>query len=168
MKRSKTFSLLLSFLLILGLCGIALSMGFEDPTCEPQDPTSGPYIHGTFTVALDGLTLGMDYDIAYEHYNVHLVLHHGRTKHLFSFFAPVEQVGGYNLCTYDAAYLKTEFARMPCSLGVGEAFGLTGFPAISNLHIVKRDFCGTPDEMIFGLVTIRVVPPVPPPKPPKH
>jgi hypothetical protein len=165
MKRSKMFPLVLSLMFILGFHGVAFSMGYEDPACQsPPAPTSGPYLYGTFTVALDEVTLGIE---GYEHYNVHVVLWHRNNQHLFSFPAPVEQLGVYNLCDYVASFVKTEFAKIPCNLGVGEAFGLTGFPVITNLYIVKRDFCGTEDEMISGLITIRVVPPVPP-KPPRR
>lgn len=156
MKRSKMFPLVLVLMFILGFYGVAFSMGYEDPACQyPPDPSRGPYLYGTFTVARDQSSCSQYEECA--HYNVHIVLRHKLNEvRLFSF---PTALGTGNLCGYEASVLKTEFARFPCNLGVGEAFGLGGFPVISDLYIVKRDFCGTPDEMIHGLITIRVVPP---------
>lgn len=174
MKRSKLFASLLAVVFILVFYGVAFSGGGAEPCpgcCPTTLPaaTSGPFLYGTFTVAQDKITSG--WGVGYDHYNVHIVLHHGLDQHLFSFPVPL---GAEGLCAYEASDIKAEFARIPCSWKFGEPFGFDPakyVPVISALYIAKKDFCDTPpDEMILGFVTIRLVPLVPPkpPKPPWH
>jgi hypothetical protein len=101
-----------------------------------------------------------------------MVLRHRLNQvHLFSFFT---LEGDKSLCDYEASELKELFYKAPCgyeTVGVGYPFGfdLADYtPVIFDLYISKRD-CDPArnEEMIFGLITIRLVPRVPP-KPPGH
>ncbi|MFZ1991892.1 MAG: hypothetical protein WAW96_19215 [Alphaproteobacteria bacterium] len=168
MKRSKMIPFLLVLVSILGFYGVAFSGGgYEGSGCPATlpEPTSGPILYGTFTVARDRITFGIE---GYDHYNVHIVLRHKLNQvHLYSFLAPL---GTKGLCDYEEPEIKEIFAKQPCILIDPSDFDLpiTSVPVIYDLQISKRDFCTSTvgDEMIFGLIAIRVVPPVPP-KPPK-
>lgn len=157
MKRIKMFPLVLGVVSIVGFYGIAL--GGSDPTiCFPlPSPDSGPYITGTFTVALN------QYD--YSRYDVHFELAHRFKVHLFSWSYPLSLEGGEpSLCDLTPDMIKDPnglMAQVPCRLDVGGPFGLIGTPVIKNVVILKRDFCQTPGDplqMIMGAITIRVVP----------
>jgi hypothetical protein len=156
MKRTKMIPLVLVFVSILGFYGIALSGG--DPgscTSPPPSPTSGPFITGTFTAALN--------QFDYDSYDVHLELAHRFKVHLFSWSYDLLG-GGPSLCDLTPEMIKdpTGFlALVPCLIDVGTPFGLNGTPVIKDVFILKRDFCdlpGDPRQMIFGTITIRVVP----------
>ena len=161
MKRSSMITLVLALVFILGSYGVAFSGGGEPcPGCcnNPPAPTSGQYLYGTFTVARDKSACGLGDISALKGYDVQIVLRHRLNEvHLFSFHTPL---GTGDLCGYDASQLKTAYVKLPCALEVGEAFGfdpLKYFPVISDLYITNKDFCDTPDEMISGLITIRLV-----------
>lgn len=160
MKRKMIISLLLALVVILCSHGVAFSRGsgFEDPTCLnlPQ-PSSGPFLYGTYTVARDKSSCSIDMPTACGHYNVHVVLQKRTKIHLFSF----SDMGTGDLCSLGAAGLKKTFAPYPCIINVEDAFGISGVPVIVDLNITKKDFCGTPDEIIQGQVTIRIVPTIP-------
>lgn len=159
MKRTKLITPILVLVCILGFYGVAFSgaAGEPCPACCPGDlppATSGPFLYGTFTVAVDKVTLG--WGDPFEHYNVHVVLHHMFSQHLFSFPVPLTE----SLCDFEASYIKEAFARIPCLWMFGEPFGFDPakfVPVISDLYISKKDFCGTGDDMILGVVTIRLV-----------
>ncbi len=166
MKRCKFVTPILVILSIFGLYGVAFG-GSGEPCpgcCENlPSPTLGPHLYGTFTVARDKSEASIYPE--YAGYDVQIVLQHKLNQHLFSFF----WLGIGDLCAFEASTLKTQFAKIPCTLEVGQPFGFDPaefVPVISSLYISKRDFCGTEDEMISGMVTIRLVPLVPP-KPPK-
>jgi hypothetical protein len=162
MKRDSIVLPVLVLILLLVFSGMA--MAGEPAGCPDLDPTKGPFLFGTFTAARDKSFCTNQYSEACPHYyEFHVVLTHRLKVHLFSFVADLEDL---RLCDYVASNpndpdnpgLKEIGAKLPCILGVGEAFGLTGVPVIYNLKITGRDFCGTADEMILGLITIRVVP----------
>jgi hypothetical protein len=161
MKKMRVFPWLLAFVLIFGFYGTAFSGGGpEDPACpagtdeDPlPEPTAGPYLYGTFTVARVVGLLG-DFDTTYS---VQITLRRKWKTHLFSFQSPL---GEGNLCELDERELMEIFKRLPCQLGVGDAFGLEGIPVIKKLWItvVESELCGGPGEMIRGWIWIRVVP----------
>jgi hypothetical protein len=162
MKKGCIITLVLSFLYVLIFCDIAISGGFEPcPGCCPDtlpSPDHGPYLYGTFTAARDKSQCSVDFPAECAHYNAHVVLRHRLNQvHLFSFPVSLQSPGNL-LCGYEASDIKELLAKVPCTWGFNEPFGLLGVPVISDLYITKRDFCGTPDEMIHGLITIRVVP----------
>ena len=158
MKRSKKFPLLLVLVSIFGFYGIALGAG-EPPswgTCPPElpAPTRGHFVYGTFTAGLDQLYP--------DHFNVQMVLRQGTKVHLFSFWT---DLGGGDLCDQTAVNpetIKQLLAFYPCSLAVGEPFGFDPAkftPVISDIYIIKRDFCEVYErQMIEGFITIRLVP----------
>jgi len=163
MKRSRLIPLVFGLVFVFGFYGVTFSGGWEDPACQsPPAPTSGHFIRGSFTVDLDKITSEFS---GYAHYNVHLVLKRGNQVHLFSF---PSSVGTKGLCDYkvEDTYqgsnlvpgLKTLFAKIPCTLRIGEAFDLSGFPVIADLTITNKDFCVTLEAMIAGDIVIRVVP----------
>jgi len=165
MKRNMMISSILALLMIVGLCKVAFGGGgFEGSGCEPENlppPNSGPYLYGIFTVARDKseCTLFTHPDEC-GHYNVHAVLFRETKLHLFSF---TSSMGVGDLCDSGIynKWIKNEFASYPCMLEVGEAFGFGSTkytPVITKVSIIKKDSCGTLDEMIYGLVTIRLVP----------
>jgi hypothetical protein len=159
MKKGCITTLVLSFVYIFIFYGVAIGGGFEPcEGCCPDilpDPDHGPYLYGTFTAARDKSEASTYPE--YAVYDVHVVLRHKINQvHLFSF--PVPAPADYILCSYETSYIKGTLAKAPCTWGFSEPFGLPGVPVISHLYITKRDFCGTPDEMIQGLITIRVVP----------
>jgi hypothetical protein len=172
MKRSKMVPLVLALVSILGFYGIAFGEGGEPgPSC-PQSlppPNSGPFIFGSFTVALDKSQCGIDFPEC-ANYVMHAQLTKRGTVHLFSYNTP--GLSGRNLCSYTVSELKELYKRVPCLLDVGQAFGLQGMPVIAELVILKKDFCtigadnpalvGFPEvpvnAMISGAVVIRVVP----------
>lgn len=166
MKRSSMITLVLALVFILGFYGVAFSGGGEPcPGCcdNPPAPTSGQYLYGTFTVARDKSEASTFPD--YAGYDVQIVLQYKLNQHLFSFFAPL---GDGHLCAVKVSNpdlnrpgLKEMFGGAPCALEVGKAFGFDPtkyFPVISDVYIAKKDFCDTPQEMILGLITIRLVP----------
>ena len=167
MRRIRLVSMAFVLACILGFYGLAFAGGGEPcPGCcdNPPAPTCGPYLYGTFTVARDKSACGISGNPALMGYDVQITLRYKAIRvHLFSFHAPL---GTGDLCGYDAATLEATFAKYPCPLEVGQAFGFDPakyFPVISDLYIVQRDFCGTPstpnpDEMISGVITIRLVP----------
>jgi hypothetical protein len=121
-------------------------------------------------VAHDKSVCGLSENPAIAGFDVQMVLRHKLNQvHLFSFFT---LEGEKSLCDYDAAELKEMFAKVPCgyeTVGVGYPFGfdLVDYtPVIFDLSISKRD-CDPArnEEMIFGLVTIRLVGPPKPPWP---
>ena len=160
MKRFRMFPLMLVLVCVLGLYGVALSGGGEPcPGCcdNPPAPTKGQFLYGTFTAARDKSACG---NIpSYAGYDVQMVLRHRLNQvHLFSFHTPL---GTGDLCGYDASEFETAFVKFPCALEVGQPFGFDPakyFPVIHEIFISKKDFCVTPDEMIHGLITIRLVP----------
>ena len=155
-------------------------------------PKSGPFLYGSFTVARFNKPLcpGTSTSL-FCGYDVQIMLEYRLTQaHLFSFQTPL---GTGDLCEFDSSQLETIYVNAPCQLMVGEAFEFDPAkyqPVISDINIIKQDFCkadvcnsanpnyladckfdasGTPyspDEMISGLITIRLVP-LAPPKP-KH
>jgi hypothetical protein len=160
MKRKIIISLLLVLVVIFCSHEVAFSKGggFEDPACLnlPQ-PSSGTFLYGTYTVARDKSSCSIDLPTACGHYDVHVVLQKKNKIHLFSFY----DMGTGDLCGLGAAGLKKTFEPYPCIINVEEAFGIAGVPVIVDLNITRKDFCGTPDEMIQGQITIRVVPTAP-------
>jgi hypothetical protein len=160
MKRKMMVSLVLASVVILCFYGLAFSRGggFEDPTCQKlPKPSSGPFLYGTFTVARDKSSCSIDMPNACGHYDVHVVLQKKNKIHLFSF----SDMGTDDLCSLGAAGLMNTFKKAPCYFNVEEAFGIAGVPVVVDLNITRKDFCGTPDEMIQGQVTVRVVPTAP-------
>jgi len=156
MKRMTMISWILALSVIFGFYGVAFSGGGpEDPACPTPlpDPDAGKFLRGEFTVAPDKGPCS-PYDECL-HYNVHYLLKWGNQRHLFSF---PTSMGTGDLCSYSSEELKDIFARVPCGMEVGVAFGLSGVPVITNLEIVKQYSCGTNDEMIRGEIVIRVVP----------
>lgn len=154
MKKMKIiFTLAMSLVVIFGFYGLAFSGGGgpEDPGCQVlPDPTSGPYIWGTFTASEDTDECSQSYPGECAHINVHVELHRFCQVHLYSFPAST-----CDLCESTASDFKTWFAGVPCTLGVGQDFGLDGVPVIKNLMITKSE-CSK--NMIKGIITIRVVP----------
>jgi len=140
----------------------------------PSDlpPPSGPFIFGNFTVALDKSQCSVTFP-EYANYVMHAQLTKSGKIHLFSYQTP--GLSGRNLCSYTVSEVKELYKRVPCLLDVGQVFGLQGIPVISELVILKKDFCTIgPDNpaldevlypnvplnaMISGVVVIRVVPP---------
>jgi hypothetical protein len=158
MKRTRIISWIVALSVIFGFYGIAISGGGpEDPNCpEPLPaPNAGKFLRGEFSVAGDKGDCSVIYPEECPHYNVHFLLKWRNQTHLFSFMTPL---GTGDLCPYTSEELKETFRRVPCGMGVGLAFGLSGVPVITNLEIVHQDFCGSPDEMIRGEIVIRVVP----------
>ena len=168
MKRFRMFPLVLALVCIFGFYGVAFGGGGEGGACDdPPDPTRGPFLYGTFTAGHDSSGCSMDVPEVCAHNNVHIVLRHKLNKvHLFSFPTPT---GAKSLCDYEASNpdplnpgLKEIFAGKPCGENFGEPFGFPPanyFPVIYEIQILKKDFCGSmTDEMIFGLITIRLVP----------
>ena len=157
MKRMTTISWILALLVTFGFNGVAFSGGGpEDPACPTPlpDPNAGKFLRGEFTVARDKSECGQIE--GFQVYNVYFGLKWGNQRHLFSFPTPL---GAGDLCSYTPDDLLAIFARVPCSMEVGAAFGLLGVPVITNLEIVQQDSCGiTMDEMIRGEIVIRVVP----------
>jgi hypothetical protein len=179
----KNFMLLiLMFISIFFFYGIAMADGGgpenpgSDCDCfEQQDvqPTSGPFLWGTFTVARDRETFGVppsgDFGSPdpYDHFNVHVTLRRFGEVHLFHTFRRVPDGisdGLYNLCDLTDAELKEAYERLACDLEVEQAFGLTGTPVLVSLK-VKQDECfvptsggDSPEQMIKGTILLRIVP----------
>jgi hypothetical protein len=161
MKRSKMIPLGLALVSILGFYGVAFcggEPGFGTCPAVLPAPSHGQFLYGTFTAALDQATVYADD----SHFNVEIVLLHGTKVHLFSFWT---DLGGGDLCDQTAVNpttIKYFLAFYPCSLAVGEPFGFdpTMFtPVISDINILKRDFCGDYErQMIEGFIAIRLVP----------
>jgi hypothetical protein len=155
MKKIVLFAPLMMLVAVFGFYGTALCAGFgpeggqDCPTVMPV-PTAGPYLVGAFSAAYDKS------EVSDGHVNVHVTLSRYLKVHLFSFSAGSSQ----DLCAVQPAALKDAFDRVPCFMGVQEAFGLAGVPVITNIQIYKKDFCdvGYPQAMIEGTITIRVVP----------
>jgi hypothetical protein len=168
MNRNKMIPLVFVVMFILGLYATAFcGGGGEGSACDnPPAPTRGQFLYGTFTAARDNSTcVGID-PVLCGHNNVHVVLRHKLNEvHLFSFSTAT---GGKSLCDYEASNpdpnnpgLKEIFASKPCGENYGEPFGFplaNYFPVIHEIQILNKDFCGSSDEMIFGLITIRLVP----------
>lgn len=183
MKRSSMIALVLALVFVLGFYGVAFSGGGEPTKSCPQDmpdPTSGPFLFGAFTVALDKSYCGVINADVCSHYTIQLTLaRFGKSSqlHLFSFSTP-SPVTNTSICSLSNSDIKDAYKRMPCLLNVGQAFGLEGTPVIADLHITKKDFCtigpGNPsltdlsnmtgfdkvpiNAMISGEVVVRVVP----------
>ncbi len=194
MKKNKLITPILILVCILGLYGVAFSGGGEGGAyvCDPTLlPNSGPFLYGTFTVARFNKNLcHYNPGLPFCGYDVQIMLEYRLTKaHLFSFQAVL---GTGDLCGYDSPTLEQIFVNLPCSLGVGDAFGFDPAkyqPVISDISIIKKDSCKadvcnpqnpnyatdcwnyngivggqqqtiyySPDEMISGLITIRLVP----------
>lgn len=151
-------------MIILGYDKIAISDGAlpTDPRCQNlPDPTSGPFIEGTFSIAYDKV------DQTNKHYNCHVVLKANNQVHLFSF--PISY-GGRNICTYSPWEFMEKYKGIPCTLGVENAFKMKGIPVITDMRIKNQDSCGNinltepwkspsnPDAMIYGEIKITVVP----------
>jgi hypothetical protein len=167
MKKIVLSAPLMVLVMIFGFQGAALcGAGPEGGEwCSTEDippATAGPYLVGAFSAAYDK---GEGTD---GHVNVHVTLTRYLKVHLFSFAAGFVP----NLCALKPADLKEAFSRVPCIMGVQDAFGLSGWPVITNIQIFKKDFCKFDpnvdppypvDAMIEGTLTLRVVPYVPPP-----
>jgi hypothetical protein len=169
--KAKIILLVLALAFVLGFYGIAKSGdGPTDPACSTlPNPTAGPFLLGAFSVAYDKSEYSLTEPALVGHYNVHIALKRFNQTHLFSFPASVPN---QNLCTFTASDFKAEFAKHPCKLGFGQAFGLSGTPVIVDLVILKRDFCDSPPvgfpysgfdnvpvgAMVLGDIIIRVVP----------
>ena len=145
MKRNMMISLVLSFVMIVGLCTTAFGGGgFEGQGCEVANlplPTSGPYLYGIFTVARDQSVCSLyTHTDECRHYNVQAVLFRGTKIHLFS-FVPGTSMGSGDLCNPDLEgktfdqWLKDEFGSYPCTLEVGEAFG---FDSVKYTPVIKK------------------------------
>lgn len=163
--RRRFLAVMVVLLVVTGICGSAMGggRGPEDPVCtDLPKPNRGPFIWGTFTVALDAGSCSIDFPDLCQHFNVHAVLQNLREVHLYSFSAEAfdAELGTIiDLCALSSAALQEEFARVPCSLSIGQDFGLTGTPVIKQLKITKRDFCGdSQKQMLQGWILIRVVP----------
>lgn len=95
MKRNMTIFSVLAAVVIFGFCTTAFGGGgFEGQGCEVANlppPTSGPYLYGIFTVALDksSCSLYTQPDTC-GHYNVQAVLFRVTKIHLFSFKTSLE------------------------------------------------------------------------------
>jgi len=156
MKKRRMIALVLGLISIFGFCGIALGGGDPGACAALPLPNSGPYLTGTFTVALN--------QSSYCTYDVHIELAHKFKVHLFSWSYDVCLGGGPSLCELTAEMIKDPsgfLASLPCLLDVGGPFGLSGTPVIKDVVILKRDFCqdsSDPLQMILGAITIRVVP----------
>lgn len=157
MKRNVPVSLLLVLTVLFGFHGVALGTAggpgggeqcSDDAVSIPA--TEGPYLLGTFSAAYDKS------ESSDGHVDVHVTLTRFLKVHLFSFAAGYAE----DICELDSQILKESFKRVPCLIGVEQAFGLTGIPVITQIRVLKKDFCseGYPDAMIEGIVTIRVVP----------
>ena len=166
MNGKKMIPLVSAVLVVLGLYGTAFCGGGGLPGGCPSvlpQPTRGPFLYGTFTVAHDKSPCGLvPPSTGLVGYDVQLVLRHFEEVHLLSFFT---SVGDRSLCSYTASELKDLFARTPCgyeAVGFGYPFGfdLADYtPVIFDLSILRRDCDPTRnEEMILGLVTIRLVP----------
>jgi hypothetical protein len=179
MKKNLIF---LTLMLATLFCfyGIVLADGGgpEDPgsdcTCfDTQDPqpTSGPFIWGTFTVARDRETFGVppnfDNPTPYDHFNVHVTLRRFGQVHLFHTFRRVPDgiaAGDYNICDLTNDELEEAYERLACDLEVEQYFNLTGTPVLVNLKVTQRECFvptnggDTPEQMIKGAILLRVVP----------
>jgi len=133
----------------------------KDPIPKPE--ISSPLIQGYFTAAYDNSQAVLD-DPIYRHYNIQVVLEmpqliNGKEKiirHLFSY----QKKYSKPICSYTARDLIERYKILPCVLEVGKAFNLEGFPVLTKLKIIKKDFCGNndvKDDMVYGIVKIRVV-----------
>jgi len=154
MKKKKMIYLAMALAMVFGFSGVALGGGGgpEDPACDVlPEPTSGRFIWGSFTVAMDTSTCSQEWPEC-AHFNVHVVLRRFGHVYLYSFPATL---GTGDVCSYSASDFKTTFARVPCTLEVGQDFGLEGVPVIKSLRITRQD-CD--DQMIKGRIVIRVVP----------
>jgi hypothetical protein len=154
MDRKMGGLLVLLAALVFGFYGIAIGGGAEDPFCQDLPaPTSGHFINGHFTAALDKSYCG--FISCGGHHNIHLELKRHKEVHLFSFLAPL---GDKDICSYSDVEIKELFKGKPCELRIEEAFNLRGIPVVVDLSITKKDFCDTyEDAMISGEVLIRVV-----------
>jgi hypothetical protein len=153
MKKRKMIPLVLVLASIFGFCGIALGGGDPGSCTFPPPPNSGPFITGTFTAAFN--------QISFNSYDVHFELAHRFKLHLFSWSYDLTG-GGPSLCNLTPEDIKDPsgfLALVPCLIDVGTPFGLIGTPVIKDVFILKKDFCDDPArQMIFGTITIRVVP----------
>jgi hypothetical protein len=153
-------TLLLSFL--VGGTALAAKSGGGSPeptgvcTDFPPAPTSGPYVVGTFTAGLDLVGNAMNYV-------VHSALAYQWKAFVFSGSIPADYADLNSLCELadDNPALLAAFKDLGCGWGVagiGTPFGLTGYPVITKIKVIKKDHCGTSDAMITGTVTVRIVP----------
>ena len=169
MKETKIYLWFFGFVFIFGFYGIVLwdggALGGPSCNCQPwPEPTSGPFLLGDFTVAFEK-SLYMEVELPY--YNFQVKLKRGTQIHLYSRSL---QSGGRNICDYTDAEIKDLYQKLPCIMGVGEDYGLSGVPVIYDLKVTSRDWCGekigiqyppsyeAQDAMISGKITIRVVP----------
>jgi hypothetical protein len=175
--KSKVWLCLLAVIVVAGFTGTVQAGkmgGPECPTCNaPVPATKGPWLHGSFTVALDGGMCSSFDPWTCGHYNIQAVLKRGSTMQLYSFPAPLLSMDGtdengnwtYNLCDVSASDFMVwqdcaDLGAMPCMLGVAKDFGFDGYtPVITHVEIKKKDFCGTGQVMLKGHLRIRLVPP---------
>ena len=174
----------LALSLAVGFYGpaFAAKSGAEDPRCNAADfpdPTSGPFLTGTFTAAVDKSTCSLDYPGAipegYTHYNFHVKLWKRWKSYMFS--GPLEVPEGSvegnifvfskKLCEYTNAEIKAIINEEPCNWYVGDPFGFPleqYVPIVVYVRVTDRDFCAEPGDkqMIKGFIKIRLVPWTPP------
>ena len=171
MKKMRMIIWLLGLLMVFGYLGIAFGGGGpEGAGCANlPEPNKGPLLWGYFTVARDQGLCTFDQDVITavgdqcQHYNVHLMLTclwpAGNMEwHLFSFPttgrpADLSLVEESNIL--DSTF---GFRQTPCTLKVGQAFGIDGIPVIKKVRILKTENPGQIDEMMLGTIIIRVVP----------
>ena len=166
--KKKMFYLLIPLMLSFIVYGTAFGKGMASepgPGCPAvlPEPTSGPILAGTFTASHD-----LDVCAGYAecvYYQIHFTLAY-RGK-MYNFSGNVkDDSGAYILTDATSQDIKDLAAWVPCSWGqngLQEVFGLTGYPVIYNVYILKRDFPNTAQEMISGTITVRVVPAPPVP-----
>ncbi len=153
MQTKFSMALVLAFVVFFTFGGWAHAGGGgpEDPggcSGEPPQPTGGPQLKGSFTVAPCGCTLEGNL------LSVHVTLEHGGATRIFCFTA----TNVPDLCQVRAEELREKFKWAPCRLGAAAAFGLVGVPVITDFKITETDGCGTAKAMLRGEVALRVVP----------
>ena len=144
------------FAFVLLSYGLSFAGGGEaqDPAeiCEDDtpEPTEGPVINGSFTVSF---VKGVG--IIPDRFILHLVLKKKGEEHLYQF-----KLDTLNkpLCDFAEEEIIENLEKLPCEWGIGQDFGIDGYPVIFSLSIENQDMCGTDDAMIAGSVKIRVVP----------
>jgi hypothetical protein len=128
--------------------------GPQDPAFDcyepPPEPTAGSVINGSFTVSRIPPSIGVA-----ARYVVHIVLKKVGEVHLYQLRLDTQNVA---LCNFTEEMIITNLKLTPCELGIGQDFGIDGYPVIFSLSIENQDLCGTNDAMIEGSLKIRVVP----------
>ena len=171
MKKMRMIPWILGLLMVFGYFGMAFGGGGpEDAGCANlPEPNKGPLIWGYFTVARDQGLCTFDEDVITamgdkcQHYNVHLMLTClwpvGDMKwQLFSF--PTASLPSDLSLVEESTILDPTygFRQTPCSLKVGQAFGIDGIPVIKKVRILRTENGGQLNEMMLGTIMIRVVP----------